>query len=224
VSNGGTASGTSVSSGGAEIVSSGGVATSVTIVGGVQTVVRGGSANGTVVSSGGSEIVSGTASGTVVDAGGSVVVWSGGTANALILNGGSATVMSGGAISGATISSGTLVISSGGAALSSTVTFAGSGSLVLDDTKFRGKIAGFDSPAETIDLTTVTFGSATTLGYTGNSLSGTLTVTDGTHTARLAMLGQYTAASFHLIDDTHGGTLVFDPPVSSGEPALVPPH
>ena len=39
--------------------------------------------------------------------------------------------------------------------LSSTITFAGGGSLVLDDTKFRGKIAGFDSPAETIDLTTV---------------------------------------------------------------------
>ena len=39
--------------------------------------------------------------------------------------------------------------------LSSTITFAGSGTLMLDDTKFRGKIAGFDSPAETIDLTTV---------------------------------------------------------------------
>ena len=93
---------------------------------------------------------------------------------------------------------------------------------MLDDTKFRGKIAGFDSPAETIYLTTVTFATAT-LGYTGNSLSGTLTVTDGTHTAKLAMLGQYTVASFHLADDNNGGTLVSDPPVDSGG-QFAPPH
>ena len=80
-----------------------------------------------------------------------------------------------------------------------------------------------DSPAETIDLTTVDFATAT-LGYVGNSLSGTLTVTDGTNTARLAMLGSYVAANFHLADDHHGGTLVFDPPVSSGGPGLTTPH
>ena len=123
-------------------------------------------------------------------------------------------VQSGGAISGATIAGGILHVASGGAALSSTVTFAGSGSLVLDDTKFRGKIAGLDSPDETIDLKSVSFASAT-LGYTGNSLNGTLTVTDGTHQARLAMLGNYVAANFNLIDDGHGGTRVFDPPVDS---------
>jgi hypothetical protein len=106
--------------------------------------------------------------------------------------------------------------------LSSTITFADSGSLVIDDTKFRGNIAGFDSPDETIDLKTVAFASAT-LGYVGNSLSGTLTVTDGTNTARLVMLGNYVAANFHLANDGHGGTRVFDPPVSSGS-AIAPPH
>ncbi len=64
---------------------------------------------------------------------------------------------------------------------------------------------------------------STTLGYTGNAMSGTLTVTDGTHTARLTMLGSYVAANFHLADDGHGGTLVNDPPVSSGS-AIAPPH
>ena len=59
--------------------------------------------------------------------------------------------------------------------------------------------------AETIDLTTVAFGSSTTLGYTGNTLSGTLTVTDGSNTARLVMLGNYIAANFHLADDGNGG-------------------
>ena len=52
---------------------------------------------------------------------------------------------------------------------------------------------------------------------------GAATVTDGAHTVRLAMLGSYVAANFHLADDNHGGTLVFDPPVdSSGH--LAPPH
>jgi large repetitive protein len=95
---------------------------------------------------------------------------------------------------------------------------------MLDDTKFRGKVAGLDSPAETIDLVAIAYHSGTTtLGYSGNTLSGTLTVTDGTHTARLAMLGDHALANFTLADDGHGGTLVSDPPLdSSGH--LAPAH
>jgi len=48
-------------------------------------------------------------------------------------------------------------------------------------------------------------------------------VTDGTHTARLVMLGNYVAANFHLANDGTGGTLVFDPPVDSGG-HLAPGH
>ena len=52
---------------------------------------------------------------------------------------------------------------------------------------------------------------------------GTLTVTDGVHTARLAMLGNHAAADFTLANDGSGHTLVFDPPVdSSGH--LAPAH
>jgi autotransporter passenger strand-loop-strand repeat protein len=134
-------------------------------------------------------------------------------------SGGHELVTSGGVVSAATISGGTLEIQSGGGVMSSTITFASGGTLVLDDTKFRGKIAGFAVP-DTIDLTTVSFASAT-LGYTGNTLSGTFTVTDSVHTAKLAMLGQY-AAGNHLSDDGHGGTLVSDPPVSSGAAIAVP--
>jgi autotransporter passenger strand-loop-strand repeat protein len=200
------------------------VASGITLAGGSQTVLGHGTANATIVSNGGVEIVSaGTTTATVVSSGGQEVISSGGTAiGTVIESGGLELVRSGGIVSGATIAGGRLEIESGGAVASSTITFAGSGSLVLDSTTFRGKIAGFDSLAETIDLTTVSFASAT-LGYTGNTLSGTLTVTDGTHTARLAMLGSYVAANFHLADDTHGGTLVFDPPVSSGS-AIAPPH
>jgi hypothetical protein len=38
-----------------------------------------------------------------------------------------------------------------------------------------------------------------------------LTVGDGTHTANLALLGQYAAASFATASDGHGGILITDP-------------
>jgi hypothetical protein len=41
-------------------------------------------------------------------------------------------------------------------------------------------------------------------------------VGDGAHVATLAMIGQYTAANFHLSDDGHGGTMVTEAPVLSG--------
>src|SRR5207302_9823902 len=142
---------------------------SVVIVDGIQTVLGHGSATATVVSNGGVEIVSGVTISTVVSSGGQEVVSSGGQANGTVIDtGGSMTVMSGGVLSGATISGGMREIASGGEVMSSTITFAGGGTLVLDSTKFRGKIAGFDAPAETIDLTTVAFATAT-LGYTGNT-------------------------------------------------------
>ena len=40
----------------------------------------------------------------------------------------------------------------------------------------------------------------------------------------LALLGQYTAASFTLASDGHGGTLVFDPPAGNASPLLVASH
>jgi hypothetical protein len=51
--------------------------------------------------------------------------------------------------------------------------------------------------------------------YSGNTQSGTLTVTDGTHIAHVRLLGNYVAGQFHLSDDGHGGTLVTDPPLNT---------
>ena len=48
----------------------------------------------------------------------------------------------------------------------------------------------------------------------GNNLSGTLTVTDGTHTANLTLLGIYAPGNFTLSSDLHGGTIVNDPPLT----------
>jgi len=46
-------------------------------------------------------------------------------------------------------------------------------------------------------------------------------VTDGTHTANLTLLGQYSTGNFSLASDGHGGTVVTDPLVgSAGHAAL----
>jgi len=50
----------------------------------------------------------------------------------------------------------------------------------------------------------------------GNGSSGTRAVTDGTHTADIRLLGNYTASSFVAASDDRGGTLVHDP-----KPSLV---
>src|SRR5258708_7623004 len=47
------------------------------------------------------------------------------------------------------------------------------------------------------------------VSYTaGINQSGTLTVTDGVHTANIALLGAYIAGNFTAASDGHGGTLI----------------
>lgn len=64
-----------------------------------------------------------------------------------------------------------------------------------------------------IDLANVAFGPSLTLGYAANqdNSGGLLTVSDGTHSSVITLLGQYAAADFHTWSDFHGGTLVTDP-------------
>jgi trimeric autotransporter adhesin len=49
-------------------------------------------------------------------------------------------------------------------------------------------------------------------GNAGNT-SGTLSVTDGIHSAHVALLGQYVVGQFTLASDGGGGTKIGDPPV-----------
>jgi hypothetical protein len=106
------------------------------------------------------------------------------------------------------------------------VTFAAStGTLQLDQSQsFAGTIAGF-SGQDQIDLRDIAFGANTTLGYAANAdnSGGTLTVSDGIHSANLALLGQYTAASFVAGSDGHSGTTITDPPAQDPN-QLTPPH
>ena len=215
----GTGSGTTVETGGHQYVLSGGRAVGATLSGGTQIVAVGGVASGTKVSSGGVEVVRGTASGTIVDGGGNAYVY--GTASLATVNsGGYVTVESGGVASGGTISGGRVEVASGGSIGGAPITFAGGGTLQLDaSTGFTGAIAGFAVP-DRLDLRDIGYGSGitTTRNFTEaiSNTSGTLTVSDGTHTASLTLLGQYTTSQFNLAGDLHGGTLVTDPPAAAG--------
>ena len=212
---GGTASATTVSSGGTQYDA--GTATNAVLSGGTQVVF--GSAAGTTVDFGGTESIQsgGTASGTTLSAGG--IQYDAGTASATLLAGGMQVVVSGGAINGATISAGTLELQSGATAGSSTITFSGGGTLKLDGTgAFGFLVAGFAVP-DAFDLSAINFASATKQ-YSGNTSTGTLTVGDGTHSASILLLGNYTLASFNLGAESGGGsgTVVTDPPL------ITPPH
>ncbi len=199
----GIASGGTVVCGGNQVVESGGVADAVTVKhGGSQYVYPGGTARGTMVLSGGSEIVlaGGAASGTIVDSGGTETVH--------------------GRASGGTINGGLIEVASGGTA-SGTFTFLSGGTLQLDaGARFTGAIKGFGKPdpADRIDLRGISFSAGPTRSFVeaASLTSGTLTVTDGTHTVHLTLLGTYATGNFKLATDTHGGTLVTDPPIAGG--------
>ncbi|HZY52316.1 MAG TPA: hypothetical protein VFE73_03700, partial [Reyranella sp.] len=98
------------------------------------------------------------------------------------------------------------------------------GTLQLDiSVNFNGVISGFGVPGD-LDLRDISFASSGfSLGYSGDTSSGILTVTDGTNTAQIHLLGQYVAGNFHAQADGNGGTLITDPPVV-GQYSLYNPH
>ncbi len=237
---GGMATGATVSSGGLQndagsaigATLSGGTqvvfasATSTTVdSGGIESVAAGGTASGTTVSTGGIQYDAGTAISTTLSGGVQAVY--GSAAGTTIDSGGYEVALSGGTVGGATISGGTLELQSGSTAGNSTITFAGGGTLKLDAAGAYGfLVAGFAVP-DAFDLSSINFASATK-GYMGNTSSGTLTVNDGTHSASILLLGNYTAASFNLGKEGGGGTgtVVTDlPPANGGALQLTtPPH
>jgi autotransporter passenger strand-loop-strand repeat protein len=154
----------------------------------------------------------GVASGTMVSAGGQAFVF-GSAVGDTINSGGGEYVSSGGVLNGATLNGGFLEIRSGATAGTGVIGFTSAGGILqLDDSQhFNGAISGFGIPGD-IDLRDIAFGPSTTLGYSGNTTSGILTVQDGTHTASIHLLGQYVAGNFKLSNDGAGGTLVTDPP------------
>jgi hypothetical protein len=103
------------------------------------------------------------------------------------------------------------------------VTFAGAtGTLKLDDSlSFAGTVAGMTGQ-DTIDFADIDPTKVQQPTFNGTSAGGTLTVTDGTHTANMA---HYMASVFVAGSDGQGGTSVVDPPALGGvQPLVTPPH
>jgi hypothetical protein len=99
------------------------------------------------------------------------------------------------------------------------VAFSGSGAGLLEldhSTAFGSAISGFNPKASAIDLRDVAFVSPGEGSFNGTTSGGTLTVTDGTHTAAIALTGAFTTSSSFIAEsDGHGGTLLFDPTAST---------
>jgi hypothetical protein len=98
------------------------------------------------------------------------------------------------------------------------VTFGTTGTLVLAHGQtYTGKITGFSKTGtNALDLRDIGFTSGVTkASYSGSTASGTLTVTNGTHTAHITLTGNYTASTFTTASDGHGGVIVKDPPASA---------
>jgi hypothetical protein len=136
----------------------------------------------------------------------------------LVANAGALTIK--GAVTGAgsaAIGAGTLDLT---AAFGQNVTFeAGStGTLELaQSVEYGGTISGFSTTgANALDLGDIAYAKGTTTAtFSGTTSGGILTVTDGTHTAKINLTGDYTTSTFTTSSDGHGGTIVVDPPAAS---------
>ncbi|MCS3446158.1 MULTISPECIES: beta strand repeat-containing protein [Bradyrhizobium] len=125
--------------------------------------------------------------------------------------------------SSATVAAGTTLELTG--ASNAAVTFLGStGTLKLDNSaSFTGTVAGMTG-SDTIDFANINFATVQTPTFSGDSTHGTLTVTDGTVTASIALLGNYMASTFTASSDGHGGTSVVDPPAMQVSQLAQPQH
>jgi hypothetical protein len=90
------------------------------------------------------------------------------------------------------------------------VTFGKSGVLELaKSTHYTGAISDFSKTGGTaLDLSDIAYGKGTRTSYSGNSKGGVLTVTDGSHTSHIDMVGNYLGETFKAVSDGSGGTKV----------------
>ncbi|MBO0884730.1 MAG: hypothetical protein J2P17_31235, partial [Mycobacterium sp.] len=200
-----------VSSGGTLVVAGGGETYEETVSSGGKLVISSGGLEYNGVISGGAEVVASGATifGDSVYGGGSALVQSGGVISSQeVIYDGTMTVAAGGSAAYVILESGTLEVASGGAV--GTVNLWNSGgidTLVLDAaTSFHGTVAGFGA-GDQIDLEDIAFAPTLKKGQVTFS-SNTLTVTDGTHTASIHLLGAYMASELVASSDGHGGTLI----------------
>jgi hypothetical protein len=170
-------------------------------------------------------IVETTSSGTV-DVSGSVTnsgtLFASGSNSELLITSGA--VVNGGSVE---VGNGIVDIASTG---SESVRFLsnGSGGLEIADmagatSVYSGKISGFGGSGHTnsgqyIDLTSVTYsGGAISGSYSGNSSSGTLTISSGgTAVASIQFVGAYSGGNFQFSSGVNGSVEITDPTVVNG--------
>ena len=121
-------------------------------------------------------------------------------------------------LDGAVTKTGAAVINAGTLYAASTfaeaVSFkATAGELILANSQtYTGKITGFSTTGGTsLDLRDIGFVSSSEATFSGTKAGGVLTVTDGTHTAKITLVGDYTASTFTAAGDSHGGVVIVDP-------------
>jgi hypothetical protein len=108
-------------------------------------------------------------------------------------------------------------------AFNEAVTFTGaSGTLELARSQsYTATVTGFSVSGRTaLDLGDIRFIGAGEATFSGTATGGTLTVSDGTHTAKIALSGDYLGASFTTSRDGSGGVLV----KASAPSEAVTPH
>ena len=105
------------------------------------------------------------------------------------------------------------------------VTFTdATGILKLDHaSSFAGTVAGM-SGQDTLDLADINFATVQQPIFSGDTSGGVLSVTDGSHTANIALLGNYMASAFVASSDGHGGTYIVDPPIGNQTTLTQPLH
>ena len=157
-----------------------------------------------------------TGAATIINAG---LIWAAGhavTVDSAIANNGKLYAMRGvltlvGPVTGAGtayINGGTLIAK---AAFSQTVIFNGqSGVLELGQSQaYAGQIVGFSTSGKTtLDLGDIGFTGAGEASFSGAANRGVLTVSDGTHTAHITLVGNFLASTFVAASDGHGGVSV----------------
>ena len=101
------------------------------------------------------------------------------------------------------------------------VSFVGGlGTLILGHSQsYTANITGFSTAGGTeLDLSDVGFVSASEATFSGTTAGGVLTVSDGTHTAKLKLVGNFTGSTFTASSDGHGGVIVVDPIAGASAP------
>ncbi len=111
----------------------------------------------------------------------------------------------------AVINAGTLYAAS---TFTEAVTFSGTtGELILGASQtYTGKITGFSATgATTLDLRDIVFVSAGEATFSGTTKGGVLTVTDGMHSAKISLVGDYSKSTWVASGDGFGGVTVVSP-------------